>query len=231
MLDFPAPDSPSRATDRPAISSLEHLDADALLDRRDHDGHVGVAGSHLGHGLLGVDGAGPVRLGQHHHGLGAGIVGDGGAALDAAVLHRAVEPAHEQEAVDVGGELLLSAAVGGAAAQQRATGEDGDHLVVDEGDPVADGGLGVEPDGEHHGAGPVVEGEHQAGAVVLQHPCRPGVGCHLGQRRSPSVVPPERAQGGVGVAHRRQCPGTSPVAGRGVRGSSPWLPGASRGSP
>ena len=182
MLDLPAPDSPSRADRLPGDEVVEHVDT--------HPSRTEVT-------TTATPGSRPAPrprrprgrsnrdrpTGEDHHRLGPGVVGDGGSPLDPAVLHRAVEAAHQEEAVDVGGQLLLTAAVGGPPTEQRSAGEDRDHLVVDESDPVAHGGLGVHAESEHHGPGAVVQRDHQPGAVVADH------------RAGRAVGPPRRGRG------------------------------------
>jgi hypothetical protein len=121
----------------PAAHPLEAL-AIGGADRE----HVDPEGHRLGRLHGGVDVGAEVGLGEHDDGHGTAVPCEHQLTLEPAAVHRPVEPVHQQDVVDVGGEGLgAGGPAGGAPGERRAAGHDvGDQLGIGGDDhPVADG--------------------------------------------------------------------------------------------
>src|SRR3546814_12832548 len=110
------------------------------------------------------------------------------ATLHAAGGDGAIETADEQDEVDVGGEQLPVVAAGGAATQERRPRQQAEHLLVVEGEPVADRDR-LDTTSELHRAVSARRADLHRYTVVTQHPSGLRVGPVLGQQGDPTVAP------------------------------------------
>ena len=150
-----------------ARAFAQPVEADALPRRRDDHFDPGARGDDfLGRG---VRVRSERRLGEHHNRGGAGVAGQRGTAVDPARLHGPVEPAHEEDDVDVRGEHLAGVTVRGSAPQERRAGKHRDGLLTLDGHPVTDRGRGVEPPDHRNDDDPPGGREVQRGPVVARH--------------------------------------------------------------
>jgi hypothetical protein len=152
-----------------------------------------VGGAHLVGGLLRINLGRAISrcFGEYDNWLGACIATDGGAPLNAAVLHWSIEPADQQHLVDVGSELLFAVSVSISSTQKRAPGEDGDDFTIFERDPIANSGLWFESKREHHGFGSVRQRKYKSNAVMLKNSARLGALERRGESFRPHWIPTE----------------------------------------
>jgi hypothetical protein len=147
------------------------IDTDAFLHRGHDDIDAGVGGTYFVGGSLRINLRRAISrcFGEYDNGLGACIATDGGAPLNATVLHWSIEPADQQHLVDVGSELLFAVSVSISTTQKRAPREDSDDFTTFKRDPIANSGLWFEPKCEHHGFGSVRQRKYKRNAVMLKH--------------------------------------------------------------
>ena len=115
-----------------------------------------------------VEVVGQVGLGEHEHRVGAGIPGQGLAALDAPGGDGPVEAAGEEHEVDVGGQELDVVATRGPPPQQRGPIEQRQHVLAVERQPVADGHR-LDPAAQLHHAVARRRADLHGHPVVAQH--------------------------------------------------------------
>ena len=135
--DLPAPDSPTSTNVRPAMRSrTPSMPWSSTTEAVTTSTPGWPSTTSAATASAVVD---EVGLGQHDRRHGAGVPRERHEPVDAAGLHRAVEPAHDEHAVDVGGELLGVVVHGRSAGQQRGAGQHRHGRPVGHGHPVADG--------------------------------------------------------------------------------------------